>query len=133
MKASALVRRDSGYERQFQREWRKAQRSNPNGRYRAGRLIQDAKTRGDCTLSLDWVSERIAKGFCEITGMPFDLNGSGSPPNCLTPSLDRVDPSKGYHEDNVKVVAWIYNRAKGPNTLEDVLTFCRAMIAANDN
>lgn len=133
MKALALARRECGQERVVQREWRKNQRSSPDGRYRAGRLIQDAKSRSSCSLSLDWVSQKIENGICEVTGISFDLTGHGSPPNCFTPSLDRVDPTKGYDEDNVKVVVWIYNRAKGPNTQQDVLAFCKAMIANNEN
>jgi len=133
MRKNALARRERGQERVVQREWRKKQRSSPQGRYRATRLIQDAKTRGECSLDQDWVSEKIETGFCEISGIPFDLSGQGSPPNCFTPSLDRIDPAKGYHPDNVKVVVWIYNRAKGPNTLNDVLTFCKAMIANHND
>lgn len=133
MKANAKARRERGQERIVQREWRKAQRSNPNGRYRAGRLIQEAKKRAECSITLDWLSDKIANGTCEMSGLPFDLTGLGYPPNCLAPSIDRVDPTKGYHPDNVKVVVWIYNRAKGPNTFEDVLNFCKAMEAHNDN
>lgn len=133
MQEYAKKRRETGRERQVQREWRKTQRTNPNGRYRAGRLIQEAKSRSECSLTLDWVADRIALGVCEVTGLQFDISSHGSPPNCFAPSLDRIDPTKGYHADNVQVVVWIYNRAKGPNTKEDVLQFCKAYVAANDN
>jgi hypothetical protein len=133
MKAHAKARRERGQERVVQREWRKLQRANPNGRYRAGRLLQEAKKRAEVTITLDWLADKISTGVCEVTGLPFDLTGHGYPPNCFAPSIDRVDPAKGYTPENVKVVVWVYNRAKGPNTHEDVVYFCKALVAYNDN
>lgn len=132
MKQNAKARRDRGQERIVQREWRKQQRSNPNGRYRAGRLLAEAKQRAECSITMNWIAERISKGTCEVTGIPFDLSGHGYPPNCFAPSLDKIDPTQGYHPNNVKVVVWIYNRAKGPNSFEDVLILAKAMVS-NDN
>lgn len=132
MQDYARKRRASGQERQVQREWRKAQRQNPDGRYRAGRLIQEAKKRAECTITLDWLSTKIASGVCEVTGLPLDLGGHGAPARPFAPSIDRVDPTKGYTPDNVKVVVWIYNRAKGVHTHEDVMILAKALIA-NDN
>lgn len=106
--------------------WRKSRRTVP--RYRASRLITDAKTRcPDVTVTLDWVEERIAAGTCSVTGIPFDLGGHGAPARPFTPSLDRIDPKQGYTLDNTQVVCWIYNRAKGVHGHEAVMQMVEAL------
>ena len=34
-------------------------------------------------------------------------------PKDLTPSIDRLDPTKGYALDNIQLVTWEYNNEKG--------------------
>lgn len=100
-------------------------------RIRASRLLSGAKKRSiqlglEFDLDLEWIAERIERGFCEVTGLPFDLiTGRSS----FAPSLDRINPSKGYTKDNVKVVAWAYNAAKGAGTHDDVLRLAQALVA----
>lgn len=120
-------------EREVSRAWRKVVRSSPA--YRASRLIAEAKKRKPegFSLTLDLIRDKIETGFCEVTGLPFDLSGRGSPPLPLAPSLDKIDPSGEYTPENTQVVVWIYNRAKGPGNHEDVLNMATALIAANDN
>jgi len=73
-----------------------------------------AKQRGlEFSLSLSFLQSRIDSGVCEISGIPFDV----SPPekhgvrrwNC--PSIDRIDSSKGYTEDNCRVILYCLNMA----------------------
>lgn len=91
---------------------------------------QRAKARGiDFTLPLEWVEERLEKGHCEVTGIPFDFSFQ----RLWSPSLDKIDPTKGYTPDNTQMTVFIYNSAKLTGTHEDVLRFARALIAANDN
>lgn len=68
-------------------------------------------------LDIEWIKERLHK--CEVTGIEFELrdmatksttNYSNRKP--LTPSVDRIDPHKGYTKDNCRVVCWWYNLAK---------------------
>ena len=82
------------------------------------------------SLTPEWIAAKLDKGLCEVTGIPFVLkggreNGFVRP---FTPSLDRTDPTKGYTADNVKVVCWIYNSAKGVGTHEDVIKLAEALI-----
>ena len=81
-------------------------------------------------LTSEWLSERLERGVCEATGLPLELQGGrlngGYRP--LTPSLDRTDTTKGYTMDNVKVVCWMYNAAKGTGTHEDVMKLAEALI-----
>jgi hypothetical protein len=133
MKTNAKARRERGQEREVQKAWRKRVRSTPS--FRASRLLADAKHRypEHFDLTLEWLSERIAKGYCEVTGISFDTKGHGAPARPFTPSLDRIDPSKPYTQSNTQVVVWIYNRAKGVHSHNDVVTMAKALIAANDN
>ena len=81
-------------------------------------------------LEFDWLLSILEEGVCQVTGIPFELSGGkvhkGNRP--FTPSLDRTDPTKGYTMDNVKVVCWIYNGAKGVGTHEDVIKLAEALI-----
>lgn len=58
--------------------------------------------------SIDIV-RRIESGRCEVTGLRFELDGGARNP--WQPSIDRIDASRGYTRDNVRVVVWIYNAA----------------------
>jgi hypothetical protein len=77
-------------------------------------------------LTHEWIYERVAKGVCEVTGIPFVLTGEGKN-RPWSPSLDRIDPSQGYTRDNVQVVCWMYNAAKGVAGHEDVLKLAEAL------
>lgn len=84
------------------------------------------------SLTLDWVTKKIEAGFCEVTGIKFDLGGDGAPARPFTPSLDRTDSSLPYTPENTKVVVWIYNRAKGVHDHNSVMEMAKALVA-NDN
>jgi hypothetical protein len=45
-------------------------------------------------------------GVCELTGIPFNLDGGKT---WDSPSLDRIDPAKGYTLPNVRVVLYCVN------------------------
>ncbi len=66
-------------------------------------------------LNTKWIIKKIKQGKCEMTGMRFTLEAprKGYAHNPYSPSLDRHDQTKGYTKDNVKVVIWAYNQAKG--------------------
>ena len=82
-----------------------------------GSATYRAKKKGlEFDLTLDWIKERIDKGFCEVTGMAF---GAAHTPT--TPSIDRRDNSKGYTKDNVQITTWMYNMSKGVFTHADVM------------
>jgi hypothetical protein len=73
---------------------------------------QRAKEKGyEFTLSREWVSEHLAVGSCELTGIPFrksDARGRCGP---FHPSIDRIDSSKGYAPDNCRLILWALNMA----------------------
>ena len=68
------------------------------------------KQRGlECTLTIEWIEQRLQSGVCEVTGIAF-VTGSARHP--FLPSIDRIDSSKPYTPDNCRIVLWIINAAK---------------------
>lgn len=72
---------------------------------RARELLSDHKRKGH-TLTVRFLSEKIAAGMCELTGLPLELNERGGP---WVPSIDQIIPSGGYRPDNCRVVCWGVN------------------------
>ena len=100
-------------------------RRTPHGR--ACKLLSGK----DHSLDPSDIARRIAAGYCEVTGLPFDMGLAGEKvARAYTPSLDRIDSTEGYTPDNVQVVVWIYNRAKGVDGHDAVLTLARALCTA---
>jgi hypothetical protein len=66
-----------------------------------------AKAKGlPCTLDPKAVQAVIDSGECQMTGVPFNLDGGRT---WDSPSLDRIDNSKGYVPGNVRVVLYCIN------------------------
>lgn len=73
-------------------------------------------------------------GRCQVSGLRLAL-----PRNSLEwerrthdpwkPSLDRIDSSRGYFKGNVRFVAVIANLARHRFSDEELVTFCRAVVA----
>lgn len=59
-------------------------------------------------LDYEWLDQQ-PRG-CAVTGAPFVTPATGWGP--LTPSFDRIDPTKGYLKTNTRIVADWFNRAK---------------------
>lgn len=112
---------------------RREYRTTP--RARAGSLWWVAKKRAtkknlDFTISKKWIFEILQKGLCEVTNISFDLSRKGMR-NFYSPSIDRIDNTKGYTQDNCRVVIWGYNSAKGVDTDIDVMIMARALCKRN--
>ena len=76
-------------------------------------------------LDLEWFQERLDRGTCEVSGLPFV--DSEKPMDSFQPSVDRTDPNGGYTKDNCKMVVWMYNSCKGDNSHKDVMIFAKAL------
>jgi hypothetical protein len=97
---------------------------------RANQLFENAKQRSrtaglPITITRDWVAGALSSGRCAVTNIAFESRGP------FAASLDRIDPSQGYTEENVQVVCWIYNRAKNKDDHEAVLKLARALCQNN--
>ena len=66
------------------------------------------------SLTYEWVRERVERGVCELSGVPFVFGGNKHPRN---PSIDRIDSSRGYTPDNCRIALWMLNAGK--NDAED--------------
>jgi len=57
-------------------------------------------------------------GCCPIFGIKLEFNGAGFRDS--SPSIDRIDSTKGYTRDNIQVISWKANRIKGASSLQDL-------------
>ena len=63
------------------------------------------------TITSEWVKERMAVGFCECTGLRFIESERVGRCGPFTPSIDRIDSSRGYTPDNCRIIVWGLNMA----------------------
>jgi hypothetical protein len=64
-----------------------------------------------------WVQEKLNRGMCEATGIPFNMSRQRG---WDTPSLDRINPKLGYVKSNTRLVLFAVNTACG-DWGEDIL------------
>lgn len=67
----------------------------------------------------------IIPTHCPVFGVKLDPVGSGTN---YTPSIDRIDPSKGYIKGNIRVVSWRANTLLSDGSLkefEDIVKFLK--------
>lgn len=106
----------------------KDDRSNP--RIRASLLVGAARHRAkakgmEFSLTLEWALERLLAGVCEATGRKLSLAEchEGALRNLWSPSIDRIDPHRGYVPDNCEMVCTGYNLLKNDCPKEEALRF----------
>jgi hypothetical protein len=83
------------------------------------------------TLTKQWIIERMERGVCELTGLPFDLSlgtGRSGRTSPFAPSIDRIDCSRGYEPGNCRMVLYAMNTALGDWGLKSFLPIARALI-----
>ena len=70
-----------------------------------------AKLKGlPCTITIEWIEAKYRLGRCELSGLPYVLNRrrGGGP---FSPSIDRVDSTRGYTPENCRLILWALNAA----------------------
>lgn len=77
-------------------------------------------------LDRTWLRRKLQAGRCEFSGVQF-VNGQQYHP--FSPSLDRVDPGRGYTKDNCKVILLCLNGFKGTASME-LFTECLETVSA---
>jgi hypothetical protein len=103
---------------------------SPQARHRSrvSQIVWHAAKRATCDIDVDYaVSIFPADGLCPALGVPL-VWGSGVNDN--TPSLDRIDPNKGYVRGNVQWLSHKANRIKNDATLEELRRVYEFMKAA---
>lgn len=94
-------------------------------------LAQKANARKNKTvekLTEEDLQSLLEKQFnkCALTGIQFDLNSKWD-----KPSLDRIDPSKGYSKDNIRLVTWRVNHCKGELSDYEFVEMCMSVAENN--
>lgn len=82
-----------------------------------------------CELTLDDIEELCRPMVCSMTGM--QLRWTDIPWDPWRPSVDRIDPYKGYVRGNVRLVCTMYNIARRRWSDEEVLLMAKALVARN--
>lgn len=94
--------------------WKK---NNPVGALMAGRRA-DAKQRGiEFTITEDDV---IIPDVCPVLGIPIVCTAGKTRTN-NSPSIDRIDNSKGYVPGNVVVISWRANLLKKDASINEII------------
>lgn len=86
------------------------------------------------TLTKEYVVHGVERGTCPISGFQFDLSAryrsrSNKSRNPYAPSLDRLDNSKGYSDENVIVVCSQVNMMRGEMSYDELMHFCRSILS----
>ena len=82
----------------------------------------------EMTLTKDWLEQKIKAGFCELSGLPFDLSfDTEFTHNPNAPSIDRIDCNKGYTPENCRVVLWSLNHALSEYGLDYLIKVVNAI------
>jgi hypothetical protein len=55
---------------------------------------------------------------CPVYGFDLEWNSGGF--RETSPSIDRIDSTKGYTKDNIQIISWKANRIKGYASVEDL-------------
>lgn len=76
------------------------------------------------------VSDIVIPKTCRYLGISLAMSEGTLGPN--SPSLDRIDSSKGYIPGNVEVISHLANSMKSNATWEQLVTFAEVVIAQRD-
>lgn len=71
-------------------------------------------------------------GCCAISGEPMTIKSQSNRLNSTIVSVDRIDNSRGYTQDNVQLVTGKVNFMRGNLTIDNFINICR-MITENNN
>jgi len=92
--------------------------------------FRDALARGmPFELTSEWAAARWT-GRCELSGIPFDLTRTVV--GFYSPSIDKIDPDKGYLPDNCRFVLFSVNGFKSNGTDLDVIRTAKAIVAISE-
>jgi len=88
-------------------------------------------------LDYNWLKPLIRSGICQLSGVKLHLvtrGNTGLKPRYIhpmSPSIDRIDPKKGYIKSNCRIIAWCVNAFKQQMTDDDVIKIAQAIVDFN--
>ena len=80
--------------------------------------------------TIKWTDIPLPK-FCKYLGIRLDYRRAGERGSLRSqdaPSIDRIDPSRGYVPGNVQVISDLANRMKQDATIKQLLAFAEGVI-----
>ena len=107
---------------EYGRAYQKNRRKDYN--YRLQMLINASKQRAknkdrEHNISVEDIKKIFPEdGCCPIFGMKLEFNSAGFREN--SPSIDRIDSTKGYTPDNIQIISWKANRIKGYASIQEL-------------
>lgn len=81
-----------------------------------------------CTITREWIEERLERGTCEATGASFVIETGKGAVHPFAPSLMRIDSDLGYTPENTQLVIWHYTVAKQQYSVEQLHTLARLIV-----
>jgi hypothetical protein len=101
--------------------------------YRAKRMLTGVKSNAqkrniECDLTINDVTTLLTTDVCAITGLPLNYETGRGRPHPRGPSIDRIDSSRGYTANNIQVVCYQVNVAKGEWTLDFLSEVAKAIV-----
>ena len=75
------------------------------------------------------VSDIAIPDTCPILGIILNVNSGRSGAYRNSPSLDRIDNSKGYTKENIQVISQLANAMKGRATNEELHKFAKWVVS----
>lgn len=108
--------------KEYAKEYRQKHFTNIEYRLQAllnsSRARAKAKNREHTLTRQDLLDLYPTDGRCPIFGIKLEWNTKGFREN--SPSIDRIDSTKGYTRDNVQIISWKANRIKGYASVEEL-------------
>lgn len=65
------------------------------------------------------ISDIVIPEICPILGVKFEIAAKGEPRD-YSPSLDRIDPLRGYVKGNIQIISMKANRIKSNASIEEI-------------
>jgi hypothetical protein len=93
----------------------------------------DAKQRNlNWTITAEYAWDMInAQGWkCALTGIDFEVGGKANPNQ---PSMDRIDPTRGYEPGNIEFITLQLNRIKLNLQVDEFVTICKKVLETRGN
>ena len=63
--------------------------------------------------------------MCPVLGVKMENGDAGPMGRSNSPSLDKIDPTKGYVSGNIQIISKLANSMKQNATPEQILAFCK--------
>lgn len=108
------------------REWHRKTRQHAPAKVLLEGVKKRAKKRNTpFDLTLEWATARWT-GRCELTNIPFELGRTKLGP--FSPSVDKINPAKGYIQENCRIILLAINWMKSSGTDAQMYAVAEALL-----